>query len=99
MRTLKEIWDFARSPRVVIPPSPDQLAVAFASALIMSGKYDNAGAAISQAWWVVPEFYRGRQEYQEKIAPMYFGGVLASDADPGAEYDVASGHDAEPPNL
>jgi hypothetical protein len=60
------------SPSVVIPPSPDALAVAFSQALMSTGQYETPGAAISAAWHVVPEFYMGRQHYAQEIAPMFF---------------------------
>lgn len=56
----------------IIPPKPDDLAVAFAAALMMTGKYESPGAAIHAAWAAVPEFYLGRKMYAEQIAPMFF---------------------------
>lgn len=107
MRTLREIWAYARSPKVIIPPSPDQLAVAFGSALLASGKYnDSPDAAIIAAWTVVPAFYEGRAMYTTKIAPMHFavtmpaaGPVAWMQDDDGEEYTVRAGHDAEPVRI
>lgn len=96
MRTLKEIWTYANSPKVIIPPSPDQLAVAFAAALMSSGKYaDSPEAAIIAAWWAVPAFYTGRAEYQTKIGPMYFHMQSEVTEDHGEEYTVSAGHDVD----
>ena len=56
-----------------IPPSPDELAMRFAMALMVSGKYsENPAAAIGAAWAIVPEFYIQRLQYATKIAPMFF---------------------------
>ncbi len=56
-------------------PTPDQLAVAFAAALMMTGKYETPAAAIYAAWAAVPEFYVARLMYAEKIAPMFFSPI------------------------
>lgn len=50
----------------VIPPSPDQIALTLAAALVSAGC--EAGAACMKAWWAVPEFYEGRRTYVETIA-------------------------------
>lgn len=106
MRSLKEIWKFAFSPKVIIPPSPDELAMRFAAALIHAGKHENPDAAIHAAWWAVPSFYLGRLEYERRIGPMYFAMVNSTEAgwpgedhDDGSEYTVRAGHDVEPKDF
>lgn len=54
------------------PPAPDEIAVAFAAALLGTGRYENADAAIGAAWSAVPHYYMWRETYSEKIAPMFF---------------------------
>lgn len=58
--------------KVIAPPAPDDIALRFASALLASGQYEDAAAAIARAWWLVPEFYIGRRVYVNQIAPLYF---------------------------
>lgn len=61
----------ARQP--ILPPKPDDVALAFASALLASGRYnDDFGAAVNAAWTAVPHFYTNRQWYASTIAPMFF---------------------------
>lgn len=56
-----------------VPPSPDELAMRFAAALMANPKYaENPGAAIGAAWAIVPQFYMDRLQYATKIAPMFF---------------------------
>lgn len=76
MRTLKEIWQFSQSKAEIAPPSPDEIALRLAAALMASGQYDaaNYSAAVEAAWWAVPEFYRGRLLWQTTIFPTMFGG-------------------------
>lgn len=56
----------------ILPPKPDELAVAFASALLSTGRYDDPSAAIGAAWAAVPHFYLFRRTYAEQIAPLFF---------------------------
>lgn len=95
MRSLKEIIQFARSSiwtdfkatDPIIPPSPDHVALTFATALLQSGKYaDSPSSAIVQAWWLVPDFYHGRNLYAREIAPkLYFGMAEPTVEDPGED--------------
>jgi len=62
-------------------PTPDQLAMSFAAALMMTGKYESPEAAIGAAWAAVPEFYMARLHYAQHIAPMFFAPVLAPGED------------------
>jgi hypothetical protein len=80
MRSLKDIWNFARSPKAVTPPAPDELARTFAHALIASGM--DPAAAISQAWWAVPHFYQGRAKYVTVVAPTFYGMSPEREPDP-----------------
>ena len=83
MRTLREIWAFARSKSnierrldaVYSPPipSPYDVALVLAPAYVMWGKYENPDAAIAAAWWGVPAFYLGAAEYNKIIAPGLLG--------------------------
>ncbi len=89
-----------QAPTPILPPSPDQLAMTFASAMIASGRLDNMEAAIMAAWWAVPEFYRGRIDYQEKIAPLYFTGMGRQEPEDApfnseAQNDADFGHMAD----
>lgn len=70
----------------ILPPKPDDLAIAFAAALMMSGKYENPGSAIGAAWAAVPEFYLSRQHYAEQIAPMFF---VSKTSEPEGEFEFA----------
>lgn len=85
MRSLKDIWIYAFGSKRMFeeapappPPSPDQIALALAQGFMASGKYDDAAAAISQAWWAVPEFYRCRMEWASIIAPTFWPAQFAS---------------------
>lgn len=65
-----------------VPPSPDELAMRFAAALMSNAKYaENPMAAIGAAWAIVPQFYLDRLQYATKIAPMFFtvGGLVVDD--------------------
>lgn len=54
-------------------PAPDQLALAFASALLSSGLYAaQADQAIATAWAIVPAYYIERERYARETAPKYF---------------------------
>lgn len=65
----------------VIPPKPDDLAIAFAAAMLASGRYgDDPSAAIYAAWAAVPHFYTARENYAAEIAPMFFRPVTADAA-------------------
>lgn len=86
MRSLKEIWAYAFETNAEPPkiPSPDELALVFASALMSSGNYDptNYSAAVEAAWWAVPEFYRGRILWQTTIYPLVMGAGPMSPQEP-----------------
>lgn len=57
----------------VVPPKPDDVALAFAAAMLGSGRFgDDYNAAVMAAWAAVPHFYTGRVWYAGKIAPMFF---------------------------
>lgn len=73
----------------IIPPKPDDLAIAFAQAMMMAGKHDSPGACIYAAWAVVPEFYLARGWYAENIAPIFFTNKAAQMED-GAQYPSTS---------
>lgn len=67
----------------ILPPSPDEIALLFAAALMCkSGDTMSAEAAVMNAWWAVPHFYTGRQEYVDKIAPTMFGVAKAEVVEP-----------------
>lgn len=57
----------------VMPPKPDDVALAFAAALLSSGRYgDDNEAAIVAAWSAVPAFYVHRVTTYPKVAGMFF---------------------------
>lgn len=91
MRSLKEIWDYARGKEKI--PTPDELAVTFAAALMASGQYDptNYNAAVEAAWWAVPEFYRGRRLWQTQIFPMMFAPMSSDPGEDASPAYVAQG--------
>lgn len=85
MRKISEILKFAFSAgqweparfqnameTVILPPKPDDLAIAFGAALMMTGKYETPGAAATAAWFAIPDFYMARETYAREIAPMFF---------------------------
>lgn len=98
MRTLKEIFEFLKGETVATPvriPTPDDLALAYSSALMISGKYESPEAAISAAWHAVPHFYLDRLFYQSDIAPMFFKPREASEPEL-SRAEARAMQDAEP---
>ena len=55
-------------PPKTVPPTQDEVALAFSQALLTSGVYrDDPAAAVIQAWWLVNEYYGGRAEFVRTI--------------------------------
>lgn len=74
-----------------LPPSPDEIALAFAAALMTkTGDAMSAEAAVLNAWWAVPHYYVGRSEYVNKIVPAVFGAPTVFEPDFADEYDTSS---------
>lgn len=101
MRSIKQIWAYAFGTEEVTPPKPDELAVAYGAALMQSGRYESAEAAIIAAWWAVPHFYTGRYEYMRTIAPMFFikSGSFTEDEPEFTRAEARAMHDADPSDL
>lgn len=56
-----------------LPPSPDQLAMAFAAAMLANPKFDgDEPKVMALAWHAVPHFYIWRDKYGREIAPQFF---------------------------
>lgn len=64
----------------VIPPSPDQVALAIIQGMFASGKYgDTVEAVIHAAWVAVPQFYIGRHMYVTQYATLAGLGPVSDD--------------------
>lgn len=56
-----------------LPPSPDDVALAFMQALMTALPADaDLEPVVARAWGAVPSFYIWRQRYAQQIAPMFF---------------------------
>ena len=83
----------------LLPPSPDQVALALIQGLAASGQFEDMAALIGQAWAAVPHFYTSREHYADKIAPMFFLPVGAQSFDSVADPDFAGQLAAARENL
>jgi len=68
---------------------PDELAMLFASSLLASGKFEDFGAAVSQAWWIVPEYYRSRGEWATLIFPTFWPSAFPMSPNEGEDATAA----------
>ena len=69
----------------IIPPSPHEIALQFAAALLSSPKFaDDHSAAVSTAWTLVMAYYQGEEIYRQTIEAMYAAayGQYASEPEP-----------------
>lgn len=78
--TLKQIWQYARTDLKAVPPSPHEIALRCAAAILGSGKFgDDMTAPMDVAWRCVLPFYAGQKSYLEQGAMMYQMSVHASE--------------------
>ncbi len=74
MKPFREIWKFAFStqPPTPPPPSPYDIALTLAAALLSSGRFgDDGGAAMDTAWMLVIPFYQGQVAYGRQVGAMF----------------------------
>lgn len=71
-------------PAPILPPSPDQVALAFCQALLTRPDLTSE-AAIGKAWTAVPEFYRERWAYPDFARSVLFGATPQTGAPPPGE--------------
>lgn len=56
-----------------LPPSPDEVALTFIQAMLTALPADaDIEPVIARGWGGVPHFYKWRDEYARKIAPLFF---------------------------
>lgn len=68
---------------VVVPPSPDEIALRFAASMLASGRYgDDFGAALSAAWYATAQFYVTRATVWPDAFALFL--VPKTDMAPGA---------------
>lgn len=78
--TLKQIWRYARTDLKAVPPSPHEIALRCAAAILGSGKFgDDMTAPMDVAWRCVLPFYAGQKSYLEQGAMMYQMSLHASE--------------------
>lgn len=65
--TIEQVLAYAQAdldaPKSAQPPSPYEIALAIAGALISTGKYEDPGAVMKTAWLMVIPFYQGQADY------------------------------------
>lgn len=87
-----------QEPSEIVPPSPDQVAMAILQGMLANPKApeDPAASCIS-AWTAVPHFYRGRQFYVDTIAPLFFVPAYSAEAEVAAKAAAEILADYKPP--
>jgi hypothetical protein len=71
--TLDQVIEFANSDlETAKPPSPYDIAITMAAALLSSGRFgDDPSAAMETAWILVTPFYQGRLAYERNTQMLF----------------------------
>lgn len=75
----------------LLPPAPDQVALALLQGFAASGKFEPGPELLGQVWAIVPHFYLEREKYATTYAPLFFVSVDALTPDePDFEAQLAA---------